>query len=846
MLRSIIAAFVFASLITSLATTLMMASFLLPPIYGQEEQQQNGNVYSLVKTIGSNRAGPGEFNGPTGLATDPLGNLYVVDSNNKRVQKFSSDGTFLAMWNISVTDPRSLIGIDPDSHVNLYVADFYKGGIWVLTGDNNTSSTLQQFNQEPYAKRLRNPFDIAIDPNTNELYVTAVSDSIRKYAANGTLITQFKENHKNDSGVELYHTTGVDIDSQGNVYVLAADNPLVNASFVQVFSSNGTFLGSWGGKPLKHPNDIAIDSSDTVYIRDSDSTIKVFTKNGTFLKDWGSVGIADEELTGSIGIAFDPADDNSLYLSDPENSLVKKYTKDGQYISSIGLASSADGQFEAPQEIEFDSHGNIYVADLQNYRIQKFASNGTFITKWGSYCEINAENNTSNYNYPQSFCLDPDGMQGPLESGDGQFSSPVDIAIDSNDSIYVLDGPDNMRIQKFTSNGDFINKFNVVAENKTSEPGAYVRIVGIVVDSEDNVYAAVDDAFPSIQKFSSDGTFIGGWNLPMPKTVNPLPLGEMQFLPGNMTIEEYIQSRTVSPWRIAIDSFDNIYVTAVVDTFWENYHVQKVSNNGTHLATWGQAGWCKEEFREIREMAFDSSDNLYLVDASNDRISKFSSNGTFMTLLYPEDIGIGSIVVTAMAFDREDNLFLMTGNAISVFESTNGQENNVVNRTENGTARNYYQVPLKITEGSLTYLPTHSEDAKVVCGTINASEKVAKLELLTDSIHDDQGRHNVIELVIPDEYISGIYQIKADNGQEIEFEEHQLDNSDNASLLEELDLSSNRKYTIIRFVAPERAPFIEVYATTVVPEFGSVAPAVAALAIVGVVLAVNNRFRSTK
>lgn len=804
----------------------LAASAIVTLSDGQEELNTK-KPYSLVKTIGSNRVAIGEFNGPQGLTVDSTGNLYVVDSGNKRVQKFAANGTFLAMWNISDADPQSLVGIDVDSDEQVYVADFQRGMIRALSGEN--TSAIGEFGQPSSdSKVLRGPFGIAVDRVTNEVYITAAgSDGIRKYAANGTLIGQFNENHKNDSRVEMQHTTGVDIDSTGNVYVLAADNPLVNASFVQIFARNGTFLGSWGGEPLKHPNDMAIDSSDTVFIRDSDSKVKVFTKNGTFMKEWGSAGIEKDPMTGSVGIAFDPTDGNVVYISDPGNSQIQKYTKEGIYLSSIGLASSANGQFEDPHDMEFDSQGNIYVADLQNHRIQKFSSNGIFISKWGSYCELHSGNG-------QQFCNDPDGAQGTLELGDGQFSSPVDIAIDSKDDIYVLDGPDNMRIQKFTSNGTFISKFNIVAENKTSSDTAYVRIVGIVVDSKDNVYAAVNDAFPLIQKFSSNGTFIGGWDLAGPKTLRPPLPEEMQFL-GNVTYDEYVQTRTSIPWRIAIDSSDNIYVTAVVDTFWENYHVEKMSNDGILLASWGQAGWCKEEFRDIREMAFDSSDSLHLVDASNDRISKYASNGTFLTLLYPEDIGIISVDVVAMAFDSTGNLYLTQGNTISIFEPNHGQQVNGMKEDTN--PRGYYQVPMKIGEGSLTFVPASSVDSKVVCGSINITEKAARFELLTDSIHNDLSKPNAIELVLPDEFISGIYQIKADNGQEIQFEKRQLDNND-TSMLEALDLFSDSHYTVLRLVIPENATFIDIYATTVVPDFGAMI--VLGLAtMVGVTIAVN-------
>ena len=38
-----------------------------------------------------------------------------------------------------------------------------------------------------------------------------------------------------------------------------------------------------------------------------------------------------------------------------------------------------------PKGIATDSSGNVYVADMDNNRIQKFDSNGNFITKWGSH-----------------------------------------------------------------------------------------------------------------------------------------------------------------------------------------------------------------------------------------------------------------------------------------------------------------------------------------------------------------------------------------------------------------------------------------------------------------------------
>ena len=47
---------------------------------------------------GSNGAGDGQFSGPHGIVVDADGNVYVVDTGNHRVQKFTSDGEFLLKW----------------------------------------------------------------------------------------------------------------------------------------------------------------------------------------------------------------------------------------------------------------------------------------------------------------------------------------------------------------------------------------------------------------------------------------------------------------------------------------------------------------------------------------------------------------------------------------------------------------------------------------------------------------------------------------------------------------------------------------------------------------------------
>jgi tripartite motif-containing protein 71 len=71
-----------------------------------------------------------------------------------------------------------------------------------------------------------------------------------------------------------------------------------------------------------------------------------------------------------------------LYVVDAGNDRIQKFDSNGKFITKWGTTGSADGQLSGPVGIAIDSSGNIYVSDTGNNRIQKFDSNGKFITKW--------------------------------------------------------------------------------------------------------------------------------------------------------------------------------------------------------------------------------------------------------------------------------------------------------------------------------------------------------------------------------------------------------------------------------------------------------------------------------
>ena len=87
---------------------------------------------------GSRGNGDGQFSGPHGIEVDAAGNVYVVDTGNNRIQKFTSDGVFLIKWGTTGAAPGQFnhphgIGIGPLG--NVYVAETGNNRVQKFTSD---------------------------------------------------------------------------------------------------------------------------------------------------------------------------------------------------------------------------------------------------------------------------------------------------------------------------------------------------------------------------------------------------------------------------------------------------------------------------------------------------------------------------------------------------------------------------------------------------------------------------------------------------------------------------------------------------------------------------------------
>ncbi len=255
------------------------------------------------------------------------------------------------------------------------------------------------------------------------------------------------------------------------------------------------------------------------------------------------------------GVATDSA--GNVYVADSGGDRIEKFTSNGAFITQFGGPGHGNGGFDNPLGIATDPAGNVYVADEGNFRIQKFTPSGTFITTWGDA---------------------------------GKFFLPQGVATDPAGNVYVAD-TENNRIQKFTSHGAFITKWGSAGSGN----GQFSAPASIATDPAGNVYVA-DTKNNRIQKFTSNGTFMTKW-------------GGSGGKNGQLW----------APKGIATDPAGNVYVADA-----GNDRIQKFSSNGTFITQWGSEGSGNGEFLAPAGIAVDSAGNAYVADTENNRIQKFA------------------------------------------------------------------------------------------------------------------------------------------------------------------------------------------------------------------------------
>jgi len=143
----------------------------------------------------------------------------------------------------------------------------------------------------------------------------------------------------------------------------------VNSRVVK-FNKDGEYLMHWGKKgtgdgefDLVH--DVALDSDGRLYVADrTNQRVQIFDMNGKFLGKWTDVG-------APWGLCYTKRD-NALYMCDGVNNRIVKLSLDGKILGVLSSYGKIPGKLDFPHTIAVDSIGAIYVAEIKNWRVQKF------------------------------------------------------------------------------------------------------------------------------------------------------------------------------------------------------------------------------------------------------------------------------------------------------------------------------------------------------------------------------------------------------------------------------------------------------------------------------------------
>jgi len=291
--------------------------------------------------------------------------------------------------------------------------------------------------------------------------------------------------------------------------------------------------------------------------------------------------------------------------------------------SAFGSIGTGDGQFESPTGITVDSNGNLYVAEENNYRIQKFNASGTFVSAWG----WGVTDGASQYEVCTSNCRV--GISG---TGNGQFTSIFDI-IATGTVVDVVDLY-NDTVSRFSTSGAFLSKFVAGAGNYDDE--------GLAIDGNGNVYTQGISS-NEIKVYNATGTFLSEWGWGVTDGAN-------QYEICTSNCFQHYGGTGGGDGELHHPTHLTAYGNKLYVSDYLNYRIEEYNTSGTFVAVWGwgvQDGanqyevctsGCQSGIRGLGNGQFsvpegirtDSSGDVYVADATNNDIQEFDPNGNFI------------------------------------------------------------------------------------------------------------------------------------------------------------------------------------------------------------------------
>lgn len=581
---------------------------------------------SVLKTSGS------------GIAFDPVGNLYISDSANARVRRVDAASGIITTvaggtdgycgdggraTDACLSYP---LGIALGPSGDLFIADYLNFVVRRVDPSGIISTTAGSLHQGfcgdggPAIDACLGPSGVSVGPS-GDLYITDfMNNRIRK------------------------------VDSSGTIRTVAGGDPQCATQFGGVVVGDG---GPATAACVYQPvGGIVFDTAGNFFIPDSGNArirkvsptgiISTVAGNGRY-GDCGDGGPAILAcLYLPVGLAMSPA--GELFFPDLWNHRVRKVDTSGIITSAAGTGSRRnvcrDGATAltaclfVPTDVAVDSSGRVYVADTNNHRVLRIDPSGNIrtIAGGGAACTRHPRENSA---VPlQLVPLVPWvglGDGGPATTA--CLDTPTYLALDQAGNLFIADSG-NSRVRKV----DSLGLITTVAGNGTAQScgnggpaiTACVGVpTGLALDQAGNLYVAdwFNDRIRKIDPFGIISTVAGG------------------CYGYNGDGRPAISACLYGPGGLSIDNDGNLYIA----DSW-NHRIRRVDPAGyiTTLAGGANAGspdqpgfvpYCGDGGAATSACLYypwavdvASQGDIFIADTGNSRIRKIDGSGTITTV----------------------------------------------------------------------------------------------------------------------------------------------------------------------------------------------------------------------
>ena len=619
-----------------------------------------GVIFSVAGNGTSGSSGNGgpatnaEFRGPSGVAADAFGNLFIADTSNNLIREVSTNGivtTFAgggknygenfgdggAATNAILSSPR---GMAMDAFGNLFIAD---------TGDrlirkvatNGIITTVAGYlgpsfggdGNEATNAYLGAPYGVAVDSYDNLFIADTGNNRIYKVNLQGPvlLLNTLNANVAGKYEVVVTGPGGSVTSSVATVTVLSP--PTITAqpqSVVTLVGESATFtvtatgttplFGQWylDEAPLAGQTNSTLSLSNVNSNSAGNYQMVISNLYGSVTSSIASLSVVAPSLVphnqgvpigGSAALSVTVYGMGYLKYQWQINgsnlpvSIITTVAGNSQSHFSGDGGPATNATLAQPEGVSLDAGGDLFIADTDNGRIRETGANGIINTVAGN-----------GYGYS--------GDGGPAVQA--LLNTPAGAAIDADGNLFIADTY-NYRIREVISDAGIIftvagnGSYGYSGDGGSSASAELNQPSGVAVDASGNFFIA-DTVNERIRKVSPSGiiTTVAGNGLYTPFSGDS----------GPATYAVLDQ-----PSGVVLDGSGNMFIA---DT--GNQRIRKVGINGiiTTLAGGGQGGdgtaATSASLNNPRGLAVDSYGNLFIADTGHSRIREVSANGIITTV----------------------------------------------------------------------------------------------------------------------------------------------------------------------------------------------------------------------